>query len=90
MDLPDPLRQDPLGRRMRPRCGRPIRHGIYWGPQSCGQPEGHRGRCLSVEAYKRYLLRQREVNARMYAARGDAINEARRARYAQRIGEAAA
>ena len=59
----------------------PVRHLL--GRASCGQPEGHRGRCLSVEAYKRYLVRQREVNARMYAARGEQINEARRARYAE-------
>jgi hypothetical protein len=37
---------------------------------------------MSVEAYKRYLGRQREVNARQYAARRDLINQGRRAKYA--------
>lgn len=84
---PPVLAVDPLGRVMRPRCGKPVVNGIYWGEQTCGQPAGHPGWCLSVEAYKRYLVAQRDLSAAWYAKHREERLARRRAGYAARAAE---
>lgn len=63
----------------RPRCRRPLRPysatppAIVPDPDPlCGRPEGHRGKCLSEDAWEREKARKNTPEVR----------EARRARYA--------